>query len=123
VPVRREVLHEKPFRAVGIQQLQRSHFILADNAGNPSQREFEFFRFGRRRKKKSPLHCPRPHRFGRQMDLHDGGAGRVRMQIELQQLEKNLQIEQGHGQAEGAMKASPVFYDVSCMDIVSCIAL
>ena len=48
----------------------------------------------------SALRCPRSHRFHRQMDLHDGSAGRVRIQIKLQELEGKLCVQQGRAGAE-----------------------
>ncbi len=38
------------------------------------------------------------------MNLYDGRAGWVRVQIKLQQLEKNSGIEQRDGKAEGAVE-------------------
>ena len=44
------------------------------------------------------------HRFRRQLDLYDGSAGWVRIQIKLQQLEENFGVEQGDRQAQGAVE-------------------
>src|SRR5580658_3010253 len=89
-----------------VQQFQRSHFVVPDNARNPSQRKFKLLRFRRRRKKKSILRRPRPHWFCCQLNFDDGSARRMRLQIKLQQLEKSSRVEQGNGKPESALKTS-----------------
>ena len=80
---------------MSVQQLQRPHFIFAYNSCDSRQREFEFFRLRGRRQKQPALRRARAHRFRRQLDLYDGSAGWVRIQIKLQELEKNFGVQQG----------------------------
>ena len=87
-----------------VEQFQRADFVFAHHAGDAGEREFQFFRFRRGRQKQASLRRTRACRFGGQMNLHDGCAGRMRIQIQLQQFEKNFGVEHGQGQAQGAKK-------------------
>ena len=87
-----------------VEQLQRSHFVLADHAGDAGQGEFQFFRFGRWRQEQASLGGARAGRFSGQMNFYDGRSGRMRIEIQLQQFEKNFGIEHGKRQTKGAKK-------------------
>ena len=96
---------------MGIQQLQRSHARFADQSGNTRQREFQFFRFGRRWQKQAALRRSWPRRFRRKMNLQDGRARRMRIQIQLQQLEEKFGIQHGKRKSESAMKLNGENFD------------
>ena len=89
-----------------VQQLQRSSPVVADHAGNPRQCEFQLFRFRRWRKKQASLRRTRPGRHRSQMELHDGRAGRMRIQIQLQQFEEKFGVEHGQGQTQSPTESA-----------------
>src|SRR5258708_28850655 len=97
-----EVTQAKAFRMVCVEQLQRSDSVLPDYGCNACQREFEFFRLRRRGEKQASLGRAWACRFGGKMNLYDGCARGMRIQIQLQQLEEKFGIEHGKGQAQGA---------------------
>ena len=96
------MLHVKTFRTMCVQQLDRPNFVFAHNAGDPRQREFQFFRLWRGGKKKAALRISLPRWLCREMHFPDGRSRGIGFQIQLQELEKNSGIEHGNRQSERA---------------------
>ena len=97
-----EAIHPKRARPMGIHQFRRADISLPHHTGNARQRQLQFFRVGRERKKQSALRHARLHGFGRQRHLHHRRRRRVRLQVQQQQFQKQLGISRGDGQAEAS---------------------
>ena len=93
-----ETAHAESFGMMRVQQFERSYFLLAYHAGDAGECEFQLFGFGRRRQEEASLGRARAGGFSGEMNLYDGRSGRMCVEIELQQLEKNFGIEHGKRQ-------------------------
>src|SRR5438309_11202788 len=85
-----------------VQQFERSYFLLPYHACDAGQCQFQLFGFGRRREEQASLGQARAGGLGREMNFYNGRSGRMGVEVELQQLEKNLGIEHGKRQREAA---------------------
>src|SRR5579862_8437642 len=97
-----EAAHAESVGMVSVEQLQRSDFLLANHAGDAGEGEFEFFRFGGWREEQASLGRTGARGFGGEMNFHDGGSRGMRVEIELQEFEKNFGVEHGKGERKGA---------------------
>src|SRR5579862_46075 len=89
--------HAESFRMMRIEQFHGADFLFADDAGNAGEGKLQFFRLRRGRQEQASLGRTRARRFGGEMNFHNGCSRRMRVQIELQELQKNLGIEYGEG--------------------------
>jgi len=83
-----------------VRQFRRAEIFLAYNRLDARQRDFQFFRIGRDGRKKSALHRARLRRLGSDRDFAHRRRGRMRAQIQLQELQQGSGIPHGHGQTE-----------------------
>ncbi len=95
--------------AVGVEQLRGADPVFAHDGFDARQGQLQLHRLGRGGDEQAALRGLRLHRVHRHPDVHDGRGGRVRGQIELQQLQKRFGIERRHGQAQGALVGGAVF--------------
>src|SRR6266498_3484692 len=71
-----------------IQKRRRSGTAFADDSADPCKRKFQFFRLWRRRHEQPVLCRTRLCRLDPQYNFPNRSTGRMRLQIQLQQLEK-----------------------------------
>src|SRR5476649_833307 len=94
---RSEFGHTERLGAMRIEQLRRPHATLADEGLDPRQCQTQLYRFRRPRRKQPTLCRPRFDRVHAYPDMNHGGLRRVRLQVQLQQLQKRHGIERGCG--------------------------
>ena len=94
--------HAKAFGTIGIQQLKRADFVFSDNASNTRQSKLQLFGLRRRRTEQAALGRAWARGLCGQMNFYNGCARRMRVQIQLQQLEKKFGVEHRQRKAEGA---------------------
>src|SRR5471030_748270 len=96
---RSEFGHTKRLGAMRIEQLRRPHAALADDGLDPRQCQTQLYRFRRPRRKQPTLCRQRFDRVHAYPDMNHGCLRRVRLQVQLQQLQKRHGIERGCGKA------------------------
>ena len=94
--------HAKSFRMVRVEQFHCADFLLAHNAGDAGEGQFQLFGLGRGREKKSSLRRARAGRLGGEMNFHDWCSRGMRVEIKLQKFQKDFGVEHGKRQVQFA---------------------
>ena len=97
-------IQSKAFRPVTIQQPGNTCATFSYDSPDSTQRNLQLFRFRSNRQKESPLSGTRRRRLSGNPNLVYRSTGRIRRQIQLQQLKKHFDVSHGNGQPKTALK-------------------